>query len=54
MGYVAQGRKEVGEAVLIAALNVIIGELIRWGVDVMKARRKRKEETAIVEKDPDP
>lgn len=45
-----QGRKEVGEAVLIATLSALVGGLITWGFDECKKRvndareRKKKEE----------
>lgn len=39
-----QGRKEVCEAVLIAALSALATGLINWGVESAKAAAKRSQE----------
>lgn len=39
-----QGRKEVAEAVIIAALSALATGLINWGVETAKARAARKAE----------
>ncbi len=46
-----QGRKEIGEAVVIAALSALATGLINWGVEIAKAKTtKRAEESAAVER----
>ncbi len=46
-----QGRKEVAEAVVIAALSALATGLINWGVETAKAKAaKRAEEAAAVER----
>lgn len=37
------GRKEVAEAVLIAALSAIVSKLVEWGFEEIKRRRKKLE-----------
>lgn len=38
MSYHGQGRKEVAEAVIIAALSALVSSLANWAIDV--ARKK--------------
>lgn len=33
----AQGRKEIGEAVLIAGLSALVSGLVNWGIERLKA-----------------
>ncbi len=37
-----QGRKEVGEAVLIAGLTALVTGLVSWGIEKLKQRKKRR------------
>ncbi len=37
-----QGRKEVGQAVAIAALTTLANSLIAWGVDTAKERMQEQ------------
>jgi len=38
-----QGRKEIAEAVLIAALTTLVGGLITWGLEALKGSVKKEE-----------
>lgn len=38
----ANGKKEIGEAVLIAALSALATTLINWGMDTAKEKAKAK------------
>ena len=44
MQHETQGRKEVGEAVLSAALCALATELCRWLIDELKERTRRRRE----------
>jgi hypothetical protein len=36
------GRKEIAEAVLIAAFSAIVTKLVEWGFEKIKRRREKK------------
>ena len=42
-----QGRKEIGEAVVIAALSALAIGLINWGVETAKTRAAKRVEDAV-------
>lgn len=52
MTYDPQGKKEVIEAVTIAALGAVATGLINWGLEVAKERAKAKKAAPEPEKTP--
>jgi len=46
MAYQPQGRKEVVEAVVIAALSAAVSGLVGWGLESLKAAQKTAAEKA--------
>lgn len=51
MEHKAQGRKEVAEACITAALTALAVELIRWGVEEAKSYKKRHEEAKVAKEE---
>ena len=43
LDYEAQGAKEIGQAVVIAALSALATGLINWGIETLKKRAAKGE-----------
>jgi hypothetical protein len=42
----AQGKKEIIEAVLIAAISAACVDLLKWGIEEIRTAKKRRQEEA--------